>query len=266
MGSIENNSNSMNEIVFENRNKAYGAYLIRRSYDDSLIKSFSLAMLVLLGLIAFYHFMPVKKDSFPPPPNNEGVVVNLKPEKEKKIIEIPKPKMASSTPKREAPTVPLFEDSTKLDPPKKEEPSKSDDLANKGKPGDSTGYSSGAGGKGNDSSAIEVLPAKKEVQRFVDEMPEFPGGDMALMRYMKNNIRFTQQAIDAGINGKMLVQFVVDEEGVVRNVEILNKLGFGLEKQATNVLLAMPRWKPGKMGGKAVPVYHVQQIKYELHE
>ena len=87
---------------------------------------------------------------------------------------------------------------------------------------------------------------------FPQEQAEFPGGYVALMKYLANNLEYTRQAREMGINGKVLVYFEVGTDGSLSKIEILRGLGYGLDEEVIRVLKASPKWIPGKQGGRAV--------------
>lgn len=105
---------------------------------------------------------------------------------------------------------------------------------------------------------------KKQDSSAVEEMPEFPGGADAMNQFIIKNIRYPDSAIDANVEGKIKVKFVVDEMGNIGSVHAINKLGYGLEQEAERVVSIMPQWKPGKSNGKLVKVYFMLPIKFEI--
>jgi protein TonB len=96
----------------------------------------------------------------------------------------------------------------------------------------------------------------------VEEMPEFPGGVQALYEFINSKIRYPAIARENGIEGTVYVQFVVGADGTVSQVEVLRGPGGGLNEEAMRVVGLLPKWKPGKQRGKAVPVYY---NPYVLH-
>lgn len=87
-----------------------------------------------------------------------------------------------------------------------------------------------------------------------EELPEFPGGTEALEKFLKKNTRYPDSARDAGINGTVYVTFVVNDKGEVTNVEIAHSPNQILSDEALRVMKLMPKWKPGKQGGRSVKV------------
>ena len=103
------------------------------------------------------------------------------------------------------------------------------------------------------------------VLTYVEEMPEFPGGAAALNKFLAENITYPSLAIDSGIQGKVIVDFVVRKDGKVTDVLLAKGIGFGCDEEALRVVKAMPLWKPGKQNGKFVSVSYRVPIKFTLH-
>jgi protein TonB len=124
---------------------------------------------------------------------------------------------------------------------------------------------SSKGTKGSDVIERGGATIKNVPLTFVEEMPEFPGGEQKLQEYLKAHIEYPNAAIDAVRQGKVLVRFVVNEDGTITNVEARNTIGFGLEEEAMRVVRAMPRWTPGKNNGIAVKVWFQVPIFFKLN-
>jgi protein TonB len=115
------------------------------------------------------------------------------------------------------------------------------------------------------SKAVEEAP-QEETFVIVEKMPEFPGGQAALMQYLSSNIKYPEECRKMGVEGKVFVKFIVDPTGSIINVHILRGIADGklLEKEAVRVVESMPKWKPGTQGGKAVNVYFTLPISFKL--
>lgn len=112
-----------------------------------------------------------------------------------------------------------------------------------------------------DGSAMD-----KEIFTFVEQVPEFPGGQEAMMKFISKNIVYPEHAKENNVEGKVLLKFVINTQGEIRNIEVINKVryGYGLEEEAIRVLKKMPRWTPGKQNGKPVNVYFTLPISFRL--
>jgi periplasmic protein TonB len=93
-----------------------------------------------------------------------------------------------------------------------------------------------------------------EVFTIVESLPEYPGGQRAMTDFILKNLTYPTAAIAAGIEGKVYVQFIIEKDGTVSNVEAKNKLDGGCSEEAVRVVKIMPKWKPGMQNGKPVRV------------
>jgi TonB family protein len=108
------------------------------------------------------------------------------------------------------------------------------------------------------------LDTDADVFFIVEEMPEFPGGELALRKYISNNIEYPQVAQDNGIQGKVYVTFVVSKDGSVANARIARGVDPALDKEALRVVNSLPKWKPGKQRGENVNVSYTVPINFAL--
>ena len=129
--------------------------------------------------------------------------------------------------------------------------------------------------KGNDESG-EVLKAKEviatepvkpkeeenKVFDVVEQMPSFPGGNAALMNYLSSNIKYPVIAEENGIQGRVIVQFVVGKDGSISNVHVAKSVEPSLDKEAVRVAKSMPKWIPGKQNGQAVNVKYTLPVTF----
>jgi len=106
----------------------------------------------------------------------------------------------------------------------------------------------------------------EEAQIFmvVESMPEFPGGEPALYRFLAENIKYPQMAKESGIQGRVFVTFVVEKDGSVTDVRVLRGIGGGCDEEAIRVVRNMPKWAPGKQRGKSVRVQYNLPVKFTL--
>lgn len=110
----------------------------------------------------------------------------------------------------------------------------------------------------------EEEPEEQQTFLIVEDMPEFPGGDVALRKFIAENVRYPEVAKENDIQGTVYVRFVVDKDGSVTNVELLRGVDPLLDKEAIRVVQSLPKWKPGRQRGKAVKVSHSVPIKFAL--
>jgi len=110
----------------------------------------------------------------------------------------------------------------------------------------------------------EVVEETEEVFLIVEQMPEFPGGDEALRKYLATSVKYPVIAQENGIQGRVFVAFVVDKNGNVTNVRVARPFDPNLDKEAVRVVQSMPKWTPGKQRGKAVKVSYTVPINFVL--
>lgn len=110
----------------------------------------------------------------------------------------------------------------------------------------------------------EAEPVIEEVFTVVEKMPSFPGGEEKLYEYLGQNIKYPQMAKEAGVKGKVYVQFVVEKDGSITDVTVARGIGSGCDKEAVRVVKKMPRWSPGEQRGKKVRVKYTLPVVYQL--
>lgn len=102
------------------------------------------------------------------------------------------------------------------------------------------------------------------VYQVVDEMPQFPGGNRAMMAYIGQNIKYPTEAVAKGIEGRVLVQFVVNKEGDLQDIKVMKSIDSLLDQEAIRVISSMPKWTPGKLKGEAVNIQYVLPIQFNI--
>lgn len=124
----------------------------------------------------------------------------------------------------------------------------------------------------NDADTVVIAPpvqAEEEEEEvvfvIVETMPEFPGGQQALFKYLSENVKYPAIAQENGIQGRVICQFVVNKDGAIVDVEVVRSGGDpSLDKEALRVIKSMPKWKPGKQRGKAVRVKYTVPVNFRL--
>jgi len=111
---------------------------------------------------------------------------------------------------------------------------------------------------------IEEAEEKEEIFGIVENMPMFRGGERKLMEFIGNNVVYPKEAIDAGIEGRVFVEFYIEKDGTVSNAIVLQGIGYGCDEEALRVIGLMPKWYPGKQRGKAVRVRYTLPIIFKL--
>lgn len=101
---------------------------------------------------------------------------------------------------------------------------------------------------------------KDSVYTSVDQMPEYPGGQGSLLKYITKNLRYPIEDKDGGIQSKVIVNFVIDRYGKTRDIKVARSIGSKFEKSIIELIKNMPEWEPGKYKGKAVNVKYVLPV------
>lgn len=111
-----------------------------------------------------------------------------------------------------------------------------------------------------------AISQSDSVKIVVEEMPEYPGGTDAMMKFIATNIKYPPLAVEKGIEGKVLISFVINREGKVTDAEIMRDIGFDCGKEALRVVNTMPNWKPGKQKGETVLVRMMLPVNFKLED
>ncbi len=116
----------------------------------------------------------------------------------------------------------------------------------------------------NSTDINESIVKEDETFNFVEQLPEFPEGPAAMQKFIRDNLRYPEEARLKKIEGTVVVQFLITKEGKLTNVNITRGIGYGCDEEAVRVTQSMPDWKPGKYKNKEVPVNFTLPIKFKL--
>lgn len=265
------------DILFDGRNKDYGAYDLRRSEDrrvrNAIIGTASIALVIIGGYVVSNKLMAADMHTRKDIAVKETILKELEVPEEKPLTPPPPPVTtppppASSSIRITTPTIAPDEDVQVAD-----EMPKLDSVGNKSiglantVGDDINGVDNPFTSGGTPGGVVEAPKAevKEEILSFVEIMPSFPGGEEALMKFLQKNIKYPRVAQENEIEGRVFVQFVVDKEGKVSEVQTAGAhKGGGLEEEAMRVVKLMPNWKPGKQSGRAVSVRYSLPIGFTL--
>ena len=106
--------------------------------------------------------------------------------------------------------------------------------------------------------------ANDKVYEKAEVMPEFPGGEQAMINFVAKNVTYPKEAMEKEISGRVLVGFIVEKDGSITETEVVKGIGGGCDEEAVRVVKAMPKWKPGKQKGKPVRVHFLLPITFKL--
>ena len=269
MNILGNNSSKLNQVIFENRNKNYGAYQIRESYNDALIKSLlclSSIICLLFGSVYVYHQI------------NDNIIDNH-------IIILDDPTL--NTMERiievdnkplQKPPVTVIEAAAPLGTSTPttitDEPVEENTITHLDNPNTGLGVPNSVGisptSTISTSNTIAAIPSPLEevtpTITIADEMPVYNADPNGIIRYVSNAIRYPEPAKSMDIQGTVYVSFVVSEFGKVEGVKIVKGIGYGCDEEVLTVINKMPTWlKAGKNQGRPVKVRYNIPVKFKLN-
>lgn len=109
-----------------------------------------------------------------------------------------------------------------------------------------------------------VSQSNQNVYDEVEQMPEFPGGMEAMINFIQTNIKYPKDAIKQEVSGRVMVMFVIENDGSLSNVRVARKVFPSLDAEAVRVIKTMPKWKPGKEKGKVVRVNYTMPVVFSI--
>jgi protein TonB len=279
MNATNTYSSDFLDILFDGRNKDYGAYDLRRSQDrrvrNAIIGTASIALVIIGGYVLSNRLvaadMHTRIEVIPP-----ATLTDLH-------TDVEKPPVVTPPPARAASALPAVSSVTYTPPVITREEVRPEDeaprIADIGNKSVSTTTTTGddingvdapvlTGGTGGPGGNVVEGPKGEDrdvVRTFVEKMPSFPGGNDALAKFLSKNIRYPHMASENGIEGRVFIQFVVDYEGNIKDVKAVGAIrGGGLEEEAMRLVKLMPKWTPGRQNGQAVSVQFNLPVSFQL--
>ena len=255
------------DLLFKKRNQEYGAFELRkdssRRHRVGIIVALIVLILVIFVPILYKQIIEKVKDRNVEVTTLSNIEIEKKVEKPKDIIlEKPAPPLKSSikfTPPVIKPDEEVQED---------EEIKTQEELINTDvniSVADIKGTDEENGQDiGDLNNMIVGEDTTSTPYAVVEQMPEFPGGEAALQRYLHNSVKYPNIAMENGIQGKVYVGFVVERNGSISNVRIARGVDASLDKEAMRVVRLMPKWIPGKQNGEPVRVSFTAPINFVL--
>ena len=259
MAKIDLTSPEWCELVFQGKNKAYGAYKMRANSPKR--HTWAMVIVVIIAAVGFSIPTLVKLAT---PKQSQLEEPEVKQEEFKKVEPVAPPPALKSSIKFTAPVI------------KKDEEVRDDEEIKSQEELTQTKVAiSIADVKGNDelngkdiAELKEVITKAPEAEEkpytMVEQMPQFPGGDRELLSFIAKNLRYPTIAQENGIQGKVFVRFVVSATGDVKDVKVMRSLDPYCDKEAIRVIQSLPKWIPGKQNGRNVPVYYTVPITFKL--
>ncbi|MCC3155009.1 energy transducer TonB [Hymenobacter sp. BT770] len=264
---------SLNDIVFEGRNKAYGAYVLRRLYQRHVTRALIIATAIFSLLIFFPLISQYLKDKMPKEPKKnlqENVLMDAPPLDETKPPPPPPPPEAPPPPPPKLTTI-------KFTPPvvKKDEEVKKEEVPDQEELKDKTVATVTVKGNtdapdltelsGEGDKVVEEVVENK-VYTYVEQMPQLPGGggNAAIVSAIQKATKYPPLALRNQVEGRIFVSFTVNAQGDVSDVKVVKGLGSGLDEETVRAVKTLPKFIPGKQNGRAVSVSFTVPITFKI--
>ena len=249
-------------LVFEGKNKNYGAFAIRTHSDEVKIKALFITLSLAVS-IAIYPLLTRTAAKVLITPNGGEQTVLSHPS-----TEIPPEIIKPATPEPPLPrkaTIAFNQIEITNNEVRGDIATIESLLASK----KAIGFVDQEGDLTNDLSSLMKGGAtgdgkKEEIFKAVEKMPQFPGGTAELIKFLKRNLNYPELARDNNISGKVYAQFVVDKTGEIKNLQIVRGLDASCNKETIRVINLMPRWTPGMQNGFPVSVYFTLPLMFSL--
>jgi periplasmic protein TonB len=264
---------SLDEIVFEGRNRAYGAYVLRQEYPLQVVKATSISLITvfvfLIWLVGFGQNIPVPEDTKTNLPKERGhtlvpepIIPEPLPIKSPNLQPTSPTAIIASKEFREIKVVP------DLTPVVDNIPDQADFALGDPSlvtaagelPGTVAPEEDAVNGLGNGPVAENNVPFE-----VVEKMPEFPDGQSAMYKFINKHLRYPSAAQSQGLEGNVILTFVVSATGEISDIKILQDIGGGAGEEARRVVAKMPRWRPGQQHQRAVPVRFTLPVRFRLN-
>ncbi len=252
------NAPAFDDIVFKARNKEYGAYKLRKKYNRTVLVALLVGVIILATAIITPYINAKAAE-------NRGKRAERQVEIKLENLDTPTELVAPPPPPPPPPTDVVQQQ--RYVPPVVVDSIKPEDVKQ-------LMTADQAQTEVTNKDVVEaVQQVKEEVQEteaepepfvVVEEMPMFPGGDAALLKYVAEHTQYPEIAKENNIQGKVMVRFCVTPKGGVSQVSILKGVDPELDKEAMRVVGTLPAFKPGKQGGKPVPVWYMVPINFTL--
>ena len=271
------------DLVFEGKNKDFGAYVIRtdspKRHNKAVLWTLIGALIfggLAFGLVKANQYLEARRLAMEG--EQEEVLIDMsqdaeEPEPENERVEQPKPEVLPEEVLKSVKVTELqiVED----DKVKKEDEIKTQDELKETE----TAFGQKDNEKGTEDRNVtrtlkeEVVvekpiekpkEVKEEIFKSVEQMPQFPGGDAALMKFLSSHINYPPMAAENNVQGKVILQFVVEKDGHVGEVKVVRSVDKDLDKEAVRVVKTLPKFTPGRQNGQPVRVWYTLPVQFKL--
>jgi protein TonB len=255
------------DLVFDKRNKVYGAYYLRQHYAGNMVRAMAVTFTVIAA-VGLYLRLNAKEAELIEPTRIIDVVIQPPPVAPVKKVE---PQKAEQVKAQPASAMQKFLMPKPTSSPVTEESPKNIDL---------TGQTGPIDRKGEPGAPVDVIedvpvgpPAAAPASNNdvfnaggIEVQPEPFGGMDAFSKFLGRNLRFPAAASDANVSGRVVVSFVIEKDGSLSNIVVEKGAGYGFDQEAVRVLKLAKAWKPGKQNGQPVRVRYIVPINFQLPE
>lgn len=278
---VDLSSKEWRDLIFEGKNKDFGAYKLRQGSESRHNKAF---FYVLIGLVAvcLLIFGYMKYEAYKTQKAEEEAKAKL--EQQQKLAQMEAEKEEEKEEdveqieieevKPEAPQLAtqLMTELLLTDTPKEDNEIKANEDIQKDNSVMSTFTQAGSDDinliKEHKEEVVQEKPReekkKEEVFTHVEQMPKFPGGDAELYKFISNNLNYPAMAIENNVQGRVVVQFVVTKDGSIGNVKVVRSVDRDLDNEAIRVCKKLPKFIPGKQNGQPVNVWYTLPVTFKL--
>jgi protein TonB len=252
------------DLVFDKRNKVYGAYDLRQHYAGNMVRAMAVTFAVIAAGGLYLKLNAAKMELIEP---TRSIVVDIQPPPVAPVKKVETQKAEQAPTQPHAPTQ-RFVPFKPTNDPVTEEPIVNSALIN------NIGSETKKGEPGASVDVIEDVPVgppaangTEIVGTFgLEVQPEPFGGMDAFSKFLGRNLRFPAAASDANVSGRVVVSFVIEKDGSLSNIVVEKGAGYGFDQEAVRVLKLAKAWKPGKQNGQPVRVRYMVPINFQLPE
>lgn len=278
---VDLSSKEWRDLIFEGKNKDFGAYKLRQGSESRHNKAF---FYVLIGLVAvcLLIFGYMKYEAYKTQKTEEEAKAKLEQQQklaqmeaekeEEKEEEVEQIEIEEVKPEAPQLATQLMTELLLTDTPKEDNEIKANEDIQKDNSVMSTFTQAGSDDinliKEHKEEVVQEKPReekkKEEVFTHVEQMPKFPGGDAELYKFISNNLNYPAMAIENNVQGRVVVQFVVTKDGSIGNVKVVRSVDRDLDNEAIRVCKKLPKFIPGKQNGQPVNVWYTLPVTFKL--
>ena len=270
------------DLVFEGKNKDFGAYVIRtestKRYNKAVL--WTLIGSIIFCLLAFGYVKAsryIEERRLAEWADQVDVIIDMsqeaeEPEPEQQVLEQEKPEVLQDVLNSIKVTELQIVEDNEVN--REDEILSQDEIEQTNRAFGQTNVDNGQDDRTQFQTAVdEVVVEKKEekpkevkeeIHTLVEQMPQFPGGDAALMKYLSSHINYPPMAAENNVQGKVILQFVVEKDGRVGEVKIARSVDKDLDKEAIRVVKSLPKFTPGRQNGYPVRVWYTLPVNFKL--